>query len=280
MNELEKLNCIALQYKWKLTSFNPYCAFLSNEIKFQNEASFRVGWNKKPMAYNQSPALFLLVTNLNKIGLRAVGVTVSTRVLGALPTIKEMKSTTITNSEEGDDENGTIQLFTAIDERDGPSTPCFTFTIYLTSVVDDYRVRQVDGLLGEQLLSSATNSNGTADFKLIAGDGEILPIHKFILAARSPVFAILFSEKESIGSMDCTMFSVDEVKQFIRFIYTGEFQGPASSNMMAMAVKCKVKTLENLCRAASQDITVEKMAELAMHLKPGYQEHMKNLELT
>ena len=51
MNELEKLNCIALQYKWKLTSFNPYRAFLSNEIKFQNEASFRVGWNKKPMAY-------------------------------------------------------------------------------------------------------------------------------------------------------------------------------------------------------------------------------------
>jgi len=48
---------------------------------------------------------------------------------------------------------------------------------------------------------------------------------------------------------------------------------------MALAVKCEVKTLENLCRAASQEITVEKMAELAMRLKPGYQEYMKNVQL-
>jgi len=107
-----------------------------------------VGWNKKPIACNKSPSLFLLASNLNKIGLKAIGVTVSThRDPDSLPNIKEMKSTTITsNIGEGDDESGTIQLFTANDEGvscNGPSSS-FTFTIYLTSVVGNYRVRLVD----------------------------------------------------------------------------------------------------------------------------------------
>ncbi len=68
--------------------------------------------------------------------------------------------------------------------------------------------------------------------------------------------------------MDCT---AEKMSQFIKFIYTGELKGQAISNdgFKQLVGKYKVKTLEILCRVASQEIYLANVAQLAMYLKPG-----------
>lgn len=77
-------------------------------------------------------------------------------------------------------------------------------------------------------------------------DGKSYPVHKFILAARSPAFEALFDhqskETSSNHVMDC---SAEEMSQFINFIYTGELEGQAISNdgFKQLIGQYKVKTL-------------------------------------
>ena len=150
-------------------------------------------------------------------------------------------------------EIGALQLFTAdFDDichgRFAKYT--FTFTAYLTGNAENYRIYQMDDLLNEQLWSSVINQDGT-DVKLIANDGKNLSAHKFILEARSPVFAALFSNNKEVEhvNMNC---NDDELKQFLKFIYTGELQGLVCKELMELGLKYKLKTLENLVRGAFQ----------------------------
>ena len=103
-------------------------------------------------------------------------------------------------------------------------------------------------------------------------DGKPYPVNKFILAARSSAFeALFYHQSKKISStyvMDCT---AEEMSQFIKFIYTGDLEGQVISNdgFKQLIGKYKVKTLEILCRVASQEISLDNVAKLAMYLKPG-----------
>ena len=154
----------------------------------------------------------------------------------------------------------------------GPShtimtNPTITFTIYLIGITENYRSYQIDGLLSQQLQSFVLDQVGT-DYKLITKDKKIVNVHKFILAARSPVFATMFIKEAADlnHEMDCT---IDEMKQFVKFIYTGELEGIVYDGLIQLAVKYKVKSLESFCQVASQDVSVNTMASLALHLDPG-----------
>jgi len=142
-----------------------------------------------------------------------------------------------------------------------------SFTIHLIGIADNYRVYQIDGLLSQQLQSFVVDQVGT-DLKLITKDKKIVNVHKFILAARSPVFATMFMKDAADlnHEMDCT---INEMNQFVKFIYIGELEGLVSDGLMQLAVKYKVKSLENLCEVASQSVSVNTMASLALHLDPG-----------
>jgi len=171
-----------------------------------------------------------------------------------------------------------IQLFTAPSKlfKNDVKPPDFTFhfTVYLTGIVDNYHVCQMDGLLSQQLWSSvADQPNDEADFKLIANDGKSFPVHKWMLAARSSVFAALFSNEEEMESVDFAIdCAVDEMKQFIKFIYTGELDELASHELMDLAANFEIKTLEDLCKSSFQDsyaFTRDKLAMMALHLECG-----------
>jgi len=141
--------------------------------------------------------------------------------------------------------------------------------VYLVGIVDNYRVQQMDGLLGTQLWPSVKDQQNEADFKLKSNDGNCFHAHKWILAARSPVFAALFNSQEKIGSLhlavDC---NVVEMHQFIQFIYTGELDGLVSPALMQLATKYEIKTLEDICHTASQDaFSEDRMAMIALHLR-------------
>jgi len=89
------------------------------------------------------------------------------------------------------------------------------------------------------------------------------------LAARSPVFAALLGEDEHklLHYIDC---SLDELNQFIKFIYTGEFEEPVNGETTRLAVQYQVKNLQELNLAALQDISEDKIATLAFdNMKPG-----------
>jgi len=223
--------------------------------------------------------------NLQKMGLKVKSVISRTRVAALVCSEFEMKEADLTTNDKRNDNNnedGVIQqqLFTKplkidFEDYDIESSDFETFgSVYLDGIVENYRVHQMDGLLSPQLLPSVEDqlNNGT-DFKLIASDGNSFPVHKWMLAARSQVFATLFSDEEnSIESIhlavDCT---VNEMKQLIKFIYTGELEGLVTQELMQLAVKYRIKTLEDLCRAALHDavFSEDQMAMIAMHLKSG-----------
>ena len=67
-------------------------------------------------------------------------------------------------------------------------------------------------------------------------------------------------------ALDCT---VNEMKQLIKFIYAGELEGLVSQELMQLAVKYQIKTLEDICRPALQDtFSKDRMASIAFHLEP------------
>ena len=94
----------------------------------------------------------------------------------------------------------------------------------------------MDRLASQQLLSSVINQNGT-EFNLIAKDGKVFPVHKWILAARSNVFEVLFRNDVEAGNPSHFMeFASNEIEQFIRFIYTGEFEMVATNELIKLAI--------------------------------------------
>lgn len=270
---MEKTSSMVLKIKWKLANVKEHDGFFSDKIKYKMNDSFRVGYKN-----TSSPTLIFVTTNLNKIGLKAAAVTFSS---GNDSQIREMD---LFKGEE----NGATQLFTApISEASHhylikwPLNFKFNFTVYLNGIVEDIKILQMDRLITKELCLSVSNKLET-DFYLIAKDGKAFKVHKWILAARSNVFEVLLRSNdqkvaESHVSMNCTS---NELGQFIKFIYTGEFEGEATSGLMQLAVNYEVKNLENLLRAASQDISLDQMAAIAMHLKPGTQSRQCQPELT
>lgn len=261
MIKVEKPPGIAVRYNWRLIDLKKDAVVLSKKIKYEEKDSFRIAL--KNLSPPSSPILLFFTTNLNKLGLKASGVNFSSE---SDPKIKQM----VSNISRKEDENGALQMFTATlqDVDVANSKTSFIFTVYLTGIVESYRVYEMDDLLSQQLLLSLKNKHLT-DIKLTSKDGKVgYSVHKWMLAARSPVFANLFN-KEDVKPKLTLPYTLDEIRQLVNFIYTGEFDAPVNDNFTQMANKYKVKTLESLNRAASEDLTADKMATLAFNLKPG-----------
>ncbi len=249
---------LAVQYKWNLIDLKTDSVVLSKNINYQQNDSFRIGLkNPSPPS---PPTLIFFTMNLNKIGLKATAVNYSS---DNDFNVKQMDY----NIGREEDENGALQMFTAPLQDAVVGKTSFLFTIYLNGILDNYRVQQIDGLLSEQLL--VMNLYG-ADFKLKANQNEIFLVQKWMLAARCPFFAALLSKERplKLASLNCT---VNEMRLFLKFIYTGEFEKPADGNFsMRLAAKYQINTLEKINQAASKDdFSVDKMATLAFHLLPG-----------
>ena len=148
----------------------------------------------------------------------------------------------------------------------------FTFYIFMKSAIEDYDMQKVDFLLKEQLWSSAVNRNLT-DFELTV-EGKCFPVHKFVLAARSPVFATLFEDEplksptESISTIQrIAPVDAECMEQFLKFLYTGELDGIATKDLLQLASIYQVETLEKICQAATAAyIGCDQMATLALSL--------------
>ncbi len=241
-------------------------------MKYLKNDSFQAGlkvlshWDLLPSGV--LPKLIFATTDLNKLGLKATGVSFS---IGGMNDEKIEEMDLIKSSTSSGET--AVQLFTSTLASVSGYISSFTedinftirFTVHLSGIVDNYRISQIDGLLISQM--SSLNEAGT-DFKVISRDGQELAVHKFVLAARSPVFAALFSKEKTIKSYHEMVCMVETMNRFIKFIYTGKFDG-SDGELWKLASKYKIDTLENLCQAASKDISLKEMCSLAMHLQPG-----------
>lgn len=89
----------------------------------------------------------------------------------------------------------------------------------------------------------------------ISVDGKVFPVHKSILAARSPVFDALFKsglEESKSNAVDILDVEPGVMEVFLRYIYTGKCEriDEMAAALLRMADKYDIKCLKDLCEIA------------------------------
>jgi speckle-type POZ protein len=90
------------------------------------------------------------------------------------------------------------------------------------------------------------------DFKLKTSDNEVLSAHKFILAARSPVFyGMVTSEMKEAkeGVADVPDFDSKIMKEVLRFVYCNKVENleEIAGELIVAADKYQIEQLKSLC---------------------------------
>ncbi len=102
-------------------------------------------------------------------------------------------------------------------------------------------------------LKNLFDSGDTADVQFVCG-GATFPCHRAVLAARSSVFKAMFfgqgdyKERET-GRVTIDGFEAEEVKQFLRFVYSGEckFDKVDPWRILKLADMYDVQMLNKIC---------------------------------
>lgn len=185
--KLKNFPCLVLRYDWNLIIEDRKAPFvLSKKVIYKTNYIIRVGLKIPYGDTFHRATLFLLTTNLNKIGLKIKMVSVSwpdnkKAVLLNLKTIND-----INKKPENNEANQlfAVPLYDFLGKMK-PANTIVTFTFYFIGIMEDYRINRIDGLLNRQLWSTFTSQDGT-NFKLVAANsGKKCNVHKYILATRS-----------------------------------------------------------------------------------------------
>jgi len=113
------------------------------------------------------------------------------------------------------------------------------------------------------------NSSELSDVTLVV-KGTELNAHKFLLSARSPVFATMFSSGmlETTGrTVHITDVDVEVMKKFLHFVYTTEFTDVKqdAAELLVVAEKYSVAALKHLCEDhLSEELSEENAAALLL----------------
>ncbi|CAG9800602.1 unnamed protein product [Chironomus riparius] len=100
------------------------------------------------------------------------------------------------------------------------------------------------GLMGN--IKNFINDETTKDFKVQVDEKEF-NVHKFLLAARSPVLAETFKNNPEVENLNLIDISVDIFEQILNFIYTDELPDENTNflHLFASAGKLKIEELKN-----------------------------------
>ncbi len=97
----------------------------------------------------------------------------------------------------------------------------------------------------------------------MAKDVESFAVCKYILASRCPIFAALVNKDEIVPNQFMEHDSIEDIKQFMKFIYTGYLDNTIS-DLTQFALKYGVATLDSLGQAASPEFSAYNMTALAL----------------
>lgn len=195
--------------------------------------------------------------------------------------------TTLTLNERHPDEDCALQIFdTKIPLKSSEQEQeSISFEIFVQSRVENIKVELVDTLTTEQLWKAAKEKEMT-DVEFLV-DGVSFSAHQWIVAARSSVFADIFSDllledaancdvmssedkglKESLAETPTTKITKIEIKdmhpnifhELLYYIYTGVPMGDITQSLLAAAKKYQILTLVDLCNDTLRELDFEKLS--------------------
>jgi len=251
-----------VQYKWELPNIPAALntTILSKAIKFMGERAFRVGIKPLSSTSTGGSTVFFVASNLNRIGIKVF------KVMFYHDYSLESKFKLMNLEAQNGDITGSLQLFSTVVNGLNYSPRRFIFEIHFTGIAENYQFQERDCLLKNQMWSSVLNQIGT-DFEFVAA-GRSFPVHKYVLVARSPIFAALFSSDTHFKKEENV--SAASMEHFLKFIYSGELEEPMNDpDLLQLATDYKIKTLESLCRFASHVVNEDEMMKFAMQFRPG-----------
>ena len=262
--------CICQDYQWKLDEMmvkkNLQLNILSEMAEFRRLATFRFG------LLNNGETELVSFSSINHCNAGLNIILVTLRIGDQNPVIM--------TSKKCQDQRTQMYRHTLSERVSVNESLTLTFRIYVEGSVPSYDYKLSDELLNIQLWSAAQNGHCT-DVQLVVGE-RVFPVHKVILAARSPVFNAMFSNamtESKSGIVNITDVDPDVLEQFLRFMYTGELHqsAPCSNRLAAVADKYQVETLQDLCEHGIDDTKVQDIAEMLMTTGPTLRSHAEGM---
>ena len=260
-----------LECKWEPTDVQGRVAtIMSKMIKYRGEQLFRAGLKNQ----QTSSTLLFMTFDLFKIGIHDV------IVLYKSPT-NERKIMVQMTEESSFLDPRPVQLYTLQLANIQAGNLSYAFEVYIgNSELYHYPLQCIDELLGRQLWSASIQQLGT-NYELVA-EGKRFYVHKFILAARSPVFASIFLRHPTQEDLErsrrvrrMNFQDAATLRRFLKFLYTGELEGPVSQTLLELARKYKVAGLKRICKKGlpERENMVAGLANLSLllNMNPGVQ---------
>jgi speckle-type POZ protein len=250
-----------LPYEWILENIEEEpMTIASNMILFRGEKVFRVGLKNHEM----NPVLFFMSIDLGKIGMKVEDVMYGKPGIGN----GVAKMAKLKNQDIGDE--GSLQLFTIkFPKKKFVGKFKIMFRICIVGADPGYSYQLCDRLAKDQLWAALKNQSNLADVELIVKD-KSFPVHKAILAARSPVFAAEFEKIQLDVPQQIRIETGAEpstVLNFLHFIYTGEPIGTfADEELLKLADHYQLKILSSLCQHALKKTGAMQMAKVIKYL--------------
>jgi len=127
-----------------------------------------------------------------------------------------------------------------------------TFYVEQMTTIPNYDFTFIDATWSDQLWTAALKQSFT-DFKFLIGD-EFIAAHRFILSARSPVFAAMLDSgmtESQTGQMRIVDDDPSTFRHLLEFLYTGMVPSTADrEKLFLLADKYGVENLMALCHSA------------------------------
>ncbi len=130
-----------------------------------------------------------------------------------------------------------------------------TLHVQVVNTIPNYDFKFVDSTWEEKIWN-ATIAKEFTDVEFLIGD-QSFPAHRFILSARSPVFAAMFNsgmaeaqtgQVRIDGDVDVNIF-----RNFLEFLYVGALKSfDGKEELFALADKYQVETLLVLCKPSTE----------------------------
>jgi len=226
-------------------------------FEFRNEKLFRAGLDKRGNAIT----LTFVGTHHQRLGYK---------ILEVLYSLKPSEQHRMKVRSQTEDQP--IQMFTA--SQLPPTLPgsSISFYVHVVETIKNYSSQLADTQLSDHLWSVSQNKELT-DIEIVTYDflgKKIFAAHKAILAARSPVFASMFSAEKPdspIKQLEVSDIEASVFAHFLSFLYTGRLKTSANNKKLLLAAeKYQVETLKNICEQATQETDIDKLTSAVMFL--------------
>jgi len=114
-------------------------------------------------------------------------------------------------------------------------------------------------------LKAYIQDESTKDFKIIINDHEI-PVHKFLLAVRSPTLAELFQNKPEAENLKLIDISVEIFEKILEYLYTDELPCEDGTNFLHIFSAAGKMKIERLVKYAAPKILDQVSQDNALNI--------------